>query len=127
MISRTYCPSQNCVCSGVKPAYVTLIGNIIVGMLLVLPTDPSTQGPGPVKGPSLQEQGALVFKAILYGTSELCMPYINVSSSLEGSADSESRQKSRLAAVQLLGALIGTCSAHFPLFISPLLILISFS
>ena len=93
-------------------------------MLLVLPIDPSTQGSGPVKGPSLQEQGALVFKAILYGTSELCMPYINVSSSLEGSADSESRQKSRLAAVQLLGALIGKCSALFPFLISPLLILI---
>lgn len=111
--------SQNCVCSGVKPAYVTLIGNIIVGMLLVLPSDPSTQGPGPgpepglVKGPSLQEQGALVFKAILYGTSELCMPYVNISlsSQEEGSAEKESLQKNRLAAVQLLGALIGTYSS----------------
>lgn len=87
-------------------------------MLLVLPTDPSTQGPGPglVKGPSLQEQGALVFKAILYGTSVLCMPYVNISfSSQESSAEKESNQKYRLAAVQLLGALIGTYSSLFPL------------
>ena len=103
--------SQNCVCSGVKPVYVTLIGNIIVGMLLVLPTDPSAQGPGAIKGPSLQEQGALVFKAILYGTSELCMPYISISSPQKASRENESRQKNRLAAVQLLGALIGIYSS----------------
>lgn len=90
-------------------------------MLLVLPTDPSTQGPSPVpgfvkKGPPLQEQGALVFKAILYGTSELCMPYVNIYlSSQESSAEKESNQKNRLAAVQLLGALIGTYSSLIPL------------
>ena len=104
-------------------------------MLLVLPTDPSTQGLGPgqgqglVKGPSLQEQGALVFKAILYGTSELCMPYVNISlsSQEEGSAGKESLQKNRLAAVQLLGALIGTYFSLFSsLLSSSLLPLLSF-
>jgi hypothetical protein len=86
------------VCEGTKPAYVTLLGNVIVGMFLVLPTEPSQ---GSDSGPSLQRQGAMVFKAILYGESELCIPYTG-----EGVED-RTRQKRRLAAVELLGALIG--------------------
>jgi hypothetical protein len=87
------------VCEGTKPAYVTLVGNIIVGMFLVLPTESSSQGSE--SGPSLQKQGAMVFKAILYGESELCIP-----NTREG-VEVRIRQKRRLAAVELLGALIG--------------------
>jgi hypothetical protein len=93
--------SKGCVCEGTKPAYVTLIGNIIVGMFLVLPTESSQSSDG---GLSLQKQGAMVFKAIIYGESELCIPFAG-----EGVED-RTRQKRRLAAVELLGALIGTRS-----------------
>jgi hypothetical protein len=86
------------VCQGTKPAYVTLLGNIIVGMFLVLPTE-SPEGSN--SDLSLQKQGAMVFKAILCGESELCIPYAG-----EG-VDDRTRQKRRLAAVELLGALIG--------------------
>ena len=90
------------MCEGTRVAYVTLVGNIIVGMFLVLPTENSAQGGE--GGPSLQKQGAMVFKAILYGESALCIPYS------EGAED-RTRQKRRLAAVELLGALIGEAAA----------------
>jgi hypothetical protein len=98
---RTVSYSKGCVCEGTKPAHVTLIGNIIVGMFLVLPTESSQSSDG---GLSLQKQGAMVFKAIIYGESELCIPFAG-----EGVED-RTRQKRRLAAVELLGALIGTRS-----------------
>lgn len=93
------------MCEGTKPAHVTLVGNIIVGMFLVLPSEPSSQGSGSA-GPSLQKQGAMVFKAILYGESGLCIPCPG--QGIEGVEDRvRSSQKRRLAAVELLGALIG--------------------
>ena len=48
-------------------------------MFLVLPTESNNDGENPDKdesGQSLQQQGALIFKAMLYGESELCIPYI---------------------------------------------------
>ena len=95
------------MCQGAKPATTTLIGNVIVGMFLVLPTESSSSdSENPDKpGQSLQQQGALVFKAMLYGESELCIPHISRGEQ-SGVIDID-RQRRRVAAVELLGALIG--------------------
>ena len=109
------------MCQGAKPAIVTLIGNVIVGMFLVLPRDKNNNSNNNNNNNnninnnddnnndnnlSLQQQGAIVFKAILYEESELCIPHIQRGNrATEGDITSQRR---RVAAVELLGALVGT-------------------
>ena len=54
---------------------------------------------------SLQQQGFIVFKAMLYEESELCIPHLHRGTQTLG--DDLSSQRRRVAAVELLGALVG--------------------
>ena len=115
---------QACVGEGAKPAIVTLMGNVIVGMFLVLPAESvpkeSIKHDGHNISPhnnnnnsnsnineslSLQQQGFIVFKAMLYEESELCIPHLHRGTQALG--DDLNSQRRRVAAVELLGALVG--------------------
>ena len=87
-----------------KPTNVTLIANVLVGMFLVLPKDSD-----PLKESSLQNQGSQIFKAMLCGESELCIPHVG------NNTVDRSRQKQRIALVELLGALIGITTLSYDL------------
>ena len=54
---------------------------------------------------SLQQQGFIVFKAMLYEESELCIPHLHRGTQTLG--DDLNSQRRRVAAVELLGALVG--------------------
>ena len=87
-----------------KPTNVTLMANVLVGMFLVLPKDSD-----PLKESSLQNQGSQIFKAMLCGESELCIPHVG------NNTVDRSRQKQRIALVELFGALIGITTLSYDL------------
>ena len=115
---------QACVGEGAKPAIVTLMGNVIVGMFLVLPAElvpkesmkhdnqnisphnnSNNNNNNSSESHSLQQQGFIVFKAMLYEESELCIPHLHRGTQTLG--DDLTSQRKRVAAVELLGALVG--------------------
>ena len=100
------------------------MGNVIVGMFLVLPAESvpkesikhddhnisphnnnSSSSSNINESLSLQQQGFIVFKAMLYEESELCIPHLHRGTQTLG--DDLNSQRRRVAAVELLGALVG--------------------
>ena len=97
------------------------MGNVIVGMFLVLPKESikhddhnisphnnnssSNNNSNINESLSLQQQGFIVFKAMLYEESELCIPHLHRGTQALG--DDLNSQRRRVAAVELLGALVG--------------------
>ena len=95
------------------------MGNVIVGMFLVLPKESIKHDDHNIsphnnnnnsssninESLSLQQQGFIVFKAMLYEESELCIPHLHRGTQALG--DDLNSQRRRVAAVELLGALVG--------------------
>ena len=96
------------------------MGNVIVGMFLVLPKESikhddhnisphsnnnNSSSSNINESLSLQQQGFIVFKAMLYEESELCIPHLHRGTQTLG--DDLNSQRKRVAAVELLGALVG--------------------